>query len=70
MVITVSPSWTFFLQQVFVLVGALGTIVIQYRLSRAKNSSLSEHLAEVSPHVVTAIILTATLLYAIELFFY
>jgi ferredoxin len=70
MVITVSPSWTFFLQQVFVLVGALGTIVIQYRLSRAKNSSLSEHLAEVSPHVVTAIILTATLLYSIQLFFY
>ncbi|MDQ1286044.1 MAG: hypothetical protein QG663_1470, partial [Thermodesulfobacteriota bacterium] len=70
MVITVSPSWTFFVQQVFVLVGALGTIVIQYRLSRAKNSSLSEHLAEVSPHVVTAIIITATLLYAIQLFFY
>jgi transcriptional regulator with AAA-type ATPase domain/polyferredoxin len=70
MVITVSPSWTFFIQQVFVLIGALGTIVIQCRLSHTKDSKLSEHLPEVLPHVVATIVLTAVLLYSIQLFFY
>ncbi|MFH0959925.1 MAG: cyclic nucleotide-binding domain-containing protein [Pseudomonadota bacterium] len=70
MVITISPSWTLFVQQAFVLIGSLGTIVIQYRLSRGKNSRPSEHLGEFFPHVAAAVILTATLLYAIRLFFY
>ncbi|MCX5873741.1 MAG: sigma 54-interacting transcriptional regulator, partial [Deltaproteobacteria bacterium] len=37
MVITVPPSWTFFVQQLFIFIGALGTLVISYRLSRGRN---------------------------------
>ncbi|MFA6224479.1 MAG: sigma 54-interacting transcriptional regulator [Desulfomonilaceae bacterium] len=70
MVITVPPSWTLFIQQVLILIGSLGTMVITYRLGRGKESHFSSHLIEIIPHMAVAVILTITLLYAIESFFY
>ncbi|MGO8822350.1 MAG: 4Fe-4S binding protein, partial [Desulfomonilaceae bacterium] len=71
MVITVPPSWTLFAQQVLVFIGALGTIVISYRLSRGKNPKLTtRRFTEVLPHLAVAIILTAFLLHGIQSFFY
>jgi hypothetical protein len=71
MVITVQPSWTLFAQQLLVFIGALGTIVISYRLSRGKNAKLTtRRFTEVLPHLVVAIILTAFLLHGMQSFFY
>ena len=71
LVITVPPSWTLFAQQVLVFIGALGAIVISYRLSRGKTPKLTiRRLMEVLPHLVVALILTAFLLHGIQSFFY
>jgi hypothetical protein len=45
-------------------------MVITYRLGRGKESRLSSRLIEVVPHMAVALVLTVTLLYAIESFFY
>jgi hypothetical protein len=45
-------------------------VVITYRLGRGKESRFSSRLVEIIPHMAVAVILTVTLLYAIESFFY
>jgi len=71
MVITVPPSWTLFAQQLLIFIGALGTLVISYRLSRGKRANLTAaRLMELLPHLVVALLLTAVLLHSIQSFFY
>jgi transcriptional regulator with AAA-type ATPase domain/ferredoxin len=70
LVITVPPSWTLFFQQFLVCLGLLGSLVLSYRLSRAKQTDISKSLVEFLPHVLTASCFAFVLLNSIRYFFY
>jgi len=56
LVITVPPSLTLFFQQVLIIVGWVGSIVVALQLSRGKHRSVSKVCAEFLPHAAVACI--------------
>lgn len=70
MVITVSPSWTHFFQQLFIWIGLAGSLIIAYRLSRGKYDRLVNAAREFLPHWIVAICFTIILLRSVDAFFY
>jgi DNA-binding NtrC family response regulator/polyferredoxin len=56
LVITVPPAWTLFFQQVLIIVGLVGSVVVAMQLSRGKHRSFSKVFAEFLPHAAVACI--------------
>jgi len=55
LVITVPPSWVLLIQQLFIIAGLTGTLVIMYRLGRARQSTTIRALQEAVPHGLVAV---------------
>jgi DNA-binding NtrC family response regulator len=70
LVITVPPSWTWFFQESIIWIGIMGSLVVQYRISRGRHANLRESLREFLPHGIVAFGLGIILITAIRGFFY
>lgn len=69
LVVTIPPAWTQVMQQSLILLGVIGSLVIAFRLSRGRHTSLRSSFIEYVPHGMATIIFFAALSYAIREFF-
>jgi len=70
MVINVRPSWTHAIQHVLVGMGLVGSLVITFKLARARNNQWLEIAGEFLPHGVVTVFFFFILLKSIDSFFY
>ncbi len=69
-IITVAPDITWKIQQLLLWLGIIGSLVLMFRLSRGKNTSMKDSLLEFLPHAVAATAFFVVLMYTIKGFFY
>lgn len=70
LVITVPPLWVLRIQQLFIIVGLTGTLVIMYRLARARQSTVIKAIHEALPHALVALFFGFTLIKTMQEFFF
>jgi hypothetical protein len=70
LVITVPPSVTLRIQEFFILLGVVGSLVITYRLSKGKNKSWGEMALEFVPHAIIIILFSYGAVSGIRQFLY